>query len=134
MSELDRLPGVTDDEDRLDEEEGDCTAWMFASPERDRALVSIVCTHVRANGPFPLVRLQGLDPDRMYRREDTGETLSGAALMYGGISFPQFHGDWPAAQVYLFTGNWQGRVHHLLQALFLKMILTIPLQRHLLLR
>ena len=90
---------------RLDEEEGDCTAWMFASPERDRALVSIVCTHVRANGPFPLVRLQGLDPDRMYRREDTGETLSGAALMYGGISFPQFHGDWPAAQVYLCAGE-----------------------------
>ena len=85
---------------RLDEQERDYTAWMTVSPERGEALVSIVCTHARANGPFPLVRLAGLDPDRTYRREDTGETLTGAALMYGGISFPQLPGDFPAVQVF----------------------------------
>jgi len=84
---------------RLDETEGDYTAWMFVSPEKDEALVTAAATHVRANGPFPWVRLQGLDPGRTYRREDTGETMTGAALMYGGISFPQFSGDYPAAQV-----------------------------------
>ena len=86
---------------RLDDAEEDWTAWMTVSPEKDEALVSIVATHVRANGPFPHIRLQGLDPDQTYRREDTGETMSGAALMRGGISFPQFSGDYPAAQVYL---------------------------------
>ena len=29
-----------------------------------------------------------------------GEIYSGAALMYGGISFPQFKGDYPAVRVF----------------------------------
>lgn len=85
---------------RLDEKEGDETAWLIVSPDKTEALLSIVSTHVRANGPFPLVRLQGLDPERIYRREDTDETMTGVALMSGGISFPQFHGDFPAQQIY----------------------------------
>jgi len=89
---------------RLDESAGDYTSWMFVSPDRGEVLVSIVATHVRANGPFPFVRLQGLDPDRIYTREDTGERLTGAALMYGGISLPQFAGDYPAVQIH-FVGN-----------------------------
>ena len=86
---------------RLDEYDGDCTSWMIVSPERNEALVSVVCTHTRANGAFPFLRLQGLDPDRTYRREDTGETLTGAALMHGGISLPQPQGDYPGVQVHL---------------------------------
>ena len=86
---------------RLDDREGDETAWMIVSREKDEALVSVVATHVRANGAFPLVRLQGLEPDKVYRREDTGETMTGAALMCGGISLEQFHGDYPAKQMYL---------------------------------
>ena len=86
---------------RLDEEAGDYTAWMTVSPDRREALVSIAATHVRANGPFPFIRLQGLDPEAEYRREDTGSKTTGAALMYGGISFPQPQGDYPAAQVLL---------------------------------
>ena len=90
---------------RLDDGEGDYTAWMFVSPDGSEALLSAVATHVRANGTFPLVRLQGLDPEKTYTREDTGEKLTGAALMYGGISFPQFSGDYPAVQVYLKNHN-----------------------------
>lgn len=86
---------------RLDEREGDYTAWMFVSPDKKEALVSVVATHVRANGPFPFIRLQGLDPEKAYHREDKKESLTGAALMYGGISLPQFNGDYPAEQVYL---------------------------------
>lgn len=85
---------------RLDESEGDYTAWMIVSADRKEALVSIVATHVRANGLFPHVRLQGLDPERVYCREDTGACLTGAALMCGGISLPQFSGDYPALQIY----------------------------------
>lgn len=85
---------------RLDETAGDETSWMVVSPDRCEALVSVVATHVRSNGPFPLIRLQGLDPDGIYLREDTGERLTGAALMYGGISLPQFSGDYPAKQIH----------------------------------
>ena len=86
---------------RLDEGEEDWTAWMFVSPDKTEALVSVAATHVRANGPFPFIRLQGLDPEKAYHREDKKESLTGAALMYGGISLPQFNGDYPAVQMYL---------------------------------
>ena len=86
---------------RLDEGEKDYTAWMFVSPDKGEALVSVVATHVRANAPFPFVRLQGLDPEKIYLREDTGERLTGAALTQGGISLPQFQGDYPAVQIHL---------------------------------
>lgn len=90
---------------RLDEPEEDYRSWMIVSPDRCEALVSIVATRVRANAPFPYIRLQGLDPDRVYRLEDTGEKLTGAALMYGGITLPQFTGDYPAKQIYLQCGQ-----------------------------
>ena len=88
---------------RLDEtgEDRDYTAWMSVAPDRGEALVSIVTIRTRANGPFPFVRLAGLDPERRYCREDTGESYTGAALMYGGISLPQQQGDYPAVQIYL---------------------------------
>lgn len=85
---------------RLDETKKDETAWIIVSADRREALLSVVTTHTRANGPFPLVRLQGLDAQQKYRREDTGEIRTGAAWMYGGISFPQANGDYPAVQVY----------------------------------
>ena len=86
---------------RLDEGEKDYTAWMFVSPDQGEALVSVVATRVRANAPFPFVRLQGLDPEKTYLREDTGERLTGVALTQGGISLPQFLGDYPAVQIHL---------------------------------
>ena len=88
---------------RLDEtgEEQDRIAWMNVSPDRSEALVSLAAVHVRANGPFPCVRLQGLDPDRVYVQEDTGERFTGAALMHGGLVFPQPAGDYPAVQIHL---------------------------------
>ena len=73
---------------------------MVVSPDQSEALVSLVDTHVRSNGKFPFVRLQGLKADAVYRREDTGETVTGAALLQG-ISFGQMHGDYPAVQVRL---------------------------------
>ena len=80
---------------------GDFEAWMFVSKARDEALVSIVSRHVRANGPFPFVRLQGLDPDALYRLTGTEQTLTGSALMYGGYTFEPMRGDYPALQLHL---------------------------------
>ena len=78
----------------------DCSAWMFAAKDGGEALVSLVLAHVRANGPFPFVKLQGLIPDASYRLEGTDQTYSGAALMYGGFSFPLKWGDYPAHQLH----------------------------------
>ena len=68
----------------------------FAAKDGSEALVSIVITDVEANAPFPYIRLYGLDPEGIYRLEDTKECISGAALMYGGYALPQIPGDYPA--------------------------------------
>ena len=78
----------------------DYSAWMFAAKDGSEALVNLVMTHVRANGPFPFVKLQGLTPDASYRLEGTEQVYSGAALMYGGYSFPLTWGDYAAHQLY----------------------------------
>ena len=70
------------------------------SPDRREALVNLVGSHVRANAAFPYIRLKGLDPDRMYRAEETGEIASGAALMYGGYTYFPLNGDYPAVQMH----------------------------------
>ena len=87
---------------RLDEtgENGDYTAWMVVAPDGTEVLVNLVGTHVRANGPFPFIRLKGLDEAGVYRAEETGERLSGAALMYGGYSYLPLSGDYPAIQIH----------------------------------
>ncbi len=58
--------------------------WEIVSPEKDRALLTLVtmrsqlCAHV-------VVKLRGLDEQRLYRNEATGEICSGAALMRAGV-------------------------------------------------
>ncbi len=79
----------------------DHEAWMIVSPDRGEAIVTMVTTHVRANGPFPWVRMTGLDADAVYRLEGTEQTFTGAALMYGGYSFEIPSGDYPAVQLHL---------------------------------
>ena len=47
------------------------------------------------------LRLRGLDPDARYSIEEDGIVLPGAALLYGGYTFPRLFGDYPAAQLHL---------------------------------
>ncbi len=61
---------------------------------------TILTGHVRANGPFPWIRLRGLLPDCLYHLEGTKNAYSGAALMQAGYSFPQLTGDYPAVQLH----------------------------------
>ena len=79
---------------------GDFVAWMFAARDGREALVNLVISHVRANGPFPFVKLRGLKPDARYRLEGGEQVFSGAALMNGGFSFPLTRGDYPAHQLH----------------------------------
>ena len=78
----------------------DFSAWMFAARDGGEALVNLVVTHTRANGPFPFVKLRGLISEARYRLEETGQIYSGAALMYGGYSFPLRWGDYATYQLH----------------------------------
>ena len=63
---------------------------------------------VAANTPFPHLRLKGLKEDAVYRIEETGQCLSGAALMYGGYSFDILAGDYPCVQLHLVLETMAG--------------------------
>ena len=78
----------------------DFSAWMFVSEDQSEALVNLVMTHIRANGPFPFVKLCGLAPEKAYRLEGTDQVYSGAALMHGGYSFALPFGDYAAIQLH----------------------------------
>ena len=60
----------------------DC-AWCFVSADRKAALLTY--TVIRAKISIPrYVKLQGLDPDALYRCEETGEEYHGDTLMHAG--------------------------------------------------
>ena len=95
-------------------ENGRFTAWQFVSEDRTESLFTLVLTEPEGN-PRPLhIRLKGLDPARRYRlteieyagcryqtEEKLPELLSGAALMYGGLTLPRIYGDYPSIQILL---------------------------------
>jgi len=58
--------------------------WEIVEEDRSRALLTVV-TMRRELAPHNIVKLRGLDPDRMYKNDLTGEVLSGALLMNAGI-------------------------------------------------
>ena len=68
--------------------EGNDTAWMTVSPDRSKALFTLVRALSQPNTPPPLVRLRGLDPARRYRVAETGEVYGGDELMRVGLCVP----------------------------------------------
>lgn len=88
---------------------GRFTAWQQVSPDQSETLVSLVLTQPEAN-PRPLhISLKGLDPEAAYTLEVSdfhgcsasmpALRLSGAALMYAGITLPIMLGDAPSVQM-----------------------------------
>ncbi len=76
--ELYRLIAPTDDEFKC--------AWSYVAKNKTEALVTVI---IKNNTPhrFLHIRLKGLDPDKMYRDNDTDEIYSGALLMNAGFNF-----------------------------------------------
>ncbi len=65
-------------------------AWEYAADDLSEAIVGIVCVSTQYNQPPEYIRLRGLDAKGRYYCEQTGLSYSGAALMKGGISVPEF--------------------------------------------
>ena len=59
-------------------------AWSFVSEEKSEALVTVVRMR-RQDDVLLHLKLQGLDPERIYTVEETGACYSGALLMYAGL-------------------------------------------------
>ena len=88
---------------RLEEKNSgmETVSWQFVSPAMDESLVNLCAVNVGANTPFPYLKLKGLREDAVYQIEETGQCISGAALMYGGYCFELLSGNYPCVQLHL---------------------------------
>jgi alpha-galactosidase len=81
--------------------EGNNTAWMFVSKDKSEAFVVFVSVLQEPYAPLNRLILKGLDPQRDYRMAEDNVVYGGDELMYAGLPFPRFHGDF-ASCVYRF--------------------------------
>jgi len=68
-------------------------AWMFVSADKSEAFVTYFNVLAEPNRTYGKLRLDGLDPDRVYEVSGTGCCYGGDELMYSGIGIPEFYGD-----------------------------------------
>ncbi|MBO6053853.1 MAG: alpha-galactosidase, partial [Clostridia bacterium] len=61
------------------------SAWEFVSPDKHEALYTEVILRY-AHCPTHFVRFKGLDPEKTYTLEGTGQKYSGALLMKAGLN------------------------------------------------
>ena len=73
--------------------EGQDTAWITVSPDRQQAVFMFVRAMHQPAQPPRLVKLRGLDAEKTYLIRETGESYSGAELMYLGVSVRPGWGD-----------------------------------------
>ena len=66
--------------------EGNDTAWITVSPDKNEAVFMFTRALAKA-GTYPeLVRLRGLDANKVYTIQETGESYTGSELMNLGLS------------------------------------------------
>lgn len=68
--------------------EGNYTAWISVAPDKAEAVFTLVRAMSEPFALPPLVRLKGLDPEKRYLVEQTGEVYGGDELMRSGLSCP----------------------------------------------
>lgn len=59
-------------------------AWQIVSPEKDSFMFTVVTMRSELFAKL-IIKMQGLDPKKYYRNEETGEIYSGALLMNAGL-------------------------------------------------
>lgn len=60
-------------------------AWQFVSEDKTKALVTYV-TILASNNPYRMLKLRGLEPNKLYKEEHSGNIYSGMALMKMGLN------------------------------------------------
>ncbi|MCD7827758.1 MAG: alpha-galactosidase, partial [Clostridiales bacterium] len=63
-------------------------SWEIVSRDGKKVFFFAAKVLLQANTIDPLVKLQGLCPDKMYKNTETGEIYGGDMLMYKGVSVP----------------------------------------------
>ena len=80
FGDLYRIIAPTDDEFKC--------AWEHVAKNKSEALLTVVIKN-RAPHDFLLIKMKGLDPEKMYRDTTDGEIYSGALLMNAGINLTE---------------------------------------------
>ena len=76
--------------------------WEIVSPDKSRAMVTVVTMRGEC-APHTIVKLRGLEPQRYYRNEKTGETYSGALLMNAGLNLTYTANNDGDSELLIFT-------------------------------
>ena len=79
-------------------ENGAYDCWQINAKDGSQALVTYVQVMSRVNFPSRRVRLEGLEPGKTYRVEQTGQTYGGDVLMYAGLPVEPLSGDFRSRQ------------------------------------
>ena len=66
--------------------EGNDTAWITVSPDKTEAVFMLTRALAKSGTAPILVKLRGLDENKLYTVEETGECYSGSELMHLGVS------------------------------------------------
>lgn len=74
--------------------EGNHTVWQFLSADENTLLLCVFRVMAEPNEVPHRVFPRGLDPNARYRRADSGEVYSGAALMHAGLPMERRNGDY----------------------------------------
>ncbi len=76
-------------------------AWQFVSKDKKKSLVNFVLTKPEHNPPILHMKLQGLEPKKVYKVVGSEECYTGEALMKAGYRVKEQFGDYTALQVEL---------------------------------
>ena len=76
--------------------------WEIVSLDKSRAMVTVVTMRGEC-APHTIVKLRGLEPQKYYRNEKTGETYSGALLMNAGLNLTYTANNDGDSELLIFT-------------------------------
>jgi alpha-galactosidase len=76
-------------------------AWSVVSKDKSEVLLTCVQVFGRPNYHSRRIKLKGLIEKKFYKNEETGEIISGGALMTAGINLTNLHGDFKGKLIHL---------------------------------
>ena len=80
--------------------------WQIVSEDKSRTMVTVVTMRMDYI-PHTILRLRGLEPDRIYEDEQTGKRYSGALLMHAGLNLTYTANSDGASAVLLFRDGME---------------------------